>query len=73
VGGAFENEQRQITRVLIVMMIEGTLLLAIGGIIGMIQIEHDSRRRLGGAGNKGLHEGSRETIEGLAVDLVCKP
>jgi hypothetical protein len=33
--------------VLIVMIIEGKLLLAIGGIIGMIQIEHDSRRRLG--------------------------
>ena len=47
VGGAFENEERQITMVLIVMIIAGQLLLAMGGIIGMIKIEHDSRRRLG--------------------------
>src|SRR4030095_13232844 len=67
VGGAFENEQRQITMVLIVMMIEGKLLLAIGGIIGMSKIEHDSRRWLRVAGNKVIHEGSRETIEVLTV------
>ena len=73
VGGAFENEQRQITIVLIVMIIEGKLLLAISGIIGMIKIEHDSRRWLGVAGKKVIHEGRRETIEVLAVDLVFKP
>src|SRR5262245_1620354 len=52
VGGAFENEQWQITMVPIVMIIEGKLLLAMGGIIGMIEIEHNGRRRLGVAGNK---------------------
>ena len=73
VGGAFENEERQITMVLIGMIIAGQLLLAMGGIIGMIKIEHDSRRRLGEAGNKVIHQGRREPREVLAVDLVFKP
>jgi hypothetical protein len=70
VGGAFENEERQLPMVLIVMIIDGKLLLAIGGIIGMIEIEHDGRRRLWVAGNKVIHQSSRETIKVLAVALV---
>ena len=59
--------------VLIVMIIEGKLLLAMGGIIGVIEIEHNGRRGLGVAGNKMIDQGGRETIEVLAVDLVFKP
>jgi len=73
VGGACENEQRQIPMVLLVMMIEGKLLLARSGIIGMSKIEPASRRWLGVAGTKVIPEGRRETREVLAVDLGFKP
>jgi len=41
VGGPFKNEEWQILLVLIVMIVEGKLLLAIGGIIGVVQIQHN--------------------------------
>src|SRR5262245_978236 len=51
VGGAVENAQRQRTMVLLVMMIAGQLLRALGGSIALLKLAPDSRRRLGGAGN----------------------
>ena len=48
VRGAFENEQRQIAIVLIVMIIEGELLLPMRGIIGVIEIEDNGRREARG-------------------------
>ena len=72
VGGPFDNEARQITMVLIVMVIEGKRLLAMGGIIGMIEIEHNGRRGLGVAGKKMIDQGGGETVEVLAVNLVFK-
>jgi hypothetical protein len=59
--------------ILIVMMIERKLLLALGGVIGMIQIEHNGRRRLYIAGNELVYQGPGETIDVLAVDTVFEP
>ena len=71
-GGPFENEERQRAMVLIVMIIEGKLLLAMGGIIGVIQIEHDSGGRLRVTGDEVVHEGPREPIEVFAVYLCSR-
>lgn len=73
VGGSFEHAKRQITIVLIVMIIEGKRLLAMGGSIGVIEIEYDGRRGLWVAGHTVIHQGGRETREVLAVSLMCKP
>src|SRR4051812_41894581 len=70
--GPFENEERQRAIVLIVMVIEGKLWLAMGGIIGVIEIEHEGRRGLWVAGNKMIHQGGGETGEVFAVHLVFK-
>jgi hypothetical protein len=67
VGGAFNNEERQIVMVLIEIIIEGELLLAIGRISGVIEIEHDSRWWLGVAGEKVIHKGGGETVEVFTV------
>jgi hypothetical protein len=58
--------------VLIVMVIEGNRLLAMGGLIGVIAIEPNGRRGLGGAGQTMIDHGGGETGEVLAVNLVCK-
>jgi hypothetical protein len=39
----------------------------------MLKSEHEGRRRLGGAGQKVIHQGRREPREVLAVDRACKP
>jgi hypothetical protein len=56
--------------VLIVMVIEGKLLLALGGVIGVIKVEHNGRRRLCVTGNESVHEGSREPIEVFPIYLM---
>ena len=52
VGGPFENEERQIAMVLIVMIIERQLLLAIRRIIGVIQIQDNGGGGLSVAGDE---------------------
>src|SRR5712691_2992086 len=69
-GGAFENEQRQVAMVLIVMVIKGKLLLPIRGIIGMVHIKDNRLGRLGVTCNKVVDQGPRETIEVFTVYLV---
>jgi hypothetical protein len=58
--------------VLIVMMIERTLLLAIRRIIGVVHIEDNGGRGLGGTGNEVVHQGAREPIKVFAVDGVLQ-
>jgi hypothetical protein len=55
------------------MVIEGKFLLAMGGIIGVIEVEHDSRGGLCVAGNTLVHQGRGETREVLAVHTVFEP
>src|SRR5918994_6222113 len=45
------------------MVIEGELLLAMGRVLGMIQVEDNGGRRLGIAGNEVVHEGLGEPVE----------
>src|SRR5262249_52952049 len=70
VGGAFKNEERQIAVVLIVMIIEGKLLLTMGRIIGVIQVEHNGGWRRWVTRDEVVHEGARESIEVFAVDTM---
>lgn len=69
-GGSFENEQRQVAMILIVMVIKGKLLLPIRRIIGMVHIKDNRLRRLGVTGNKVVDQGPRETREVFTVYLV---
>jgi hypothetical protein len=73
VGGPFKNEEWEIAVVLIVMVIEGKLLLPIGGIIGVVQIEYNGGGGLRGTGDEVVHEGLGEPIEVFAVDTVLQP
>jgi hypothetical protein len=72
VGGPFKNEEREIAVVLIVVVIEGKLLLTIGGIIGVIQIEHKGGGWLRGTRDEVVREGLGEPIEVFAVDTVLQ-
>ena len=53
----FENEERQIVMVLIVIIIERKLLLAIGWVIGVIEVEHNGVWGLCVTGNKVVYKG----------------
>ena len=70
--GPFENEERQIAMVLIVMIIERKLLLAIRRIIGVVDIEDNGGGRLGVAGDEVVHQGPCEPIEVFAVHLMLQ-
>ena len=68
----FENEERQRAMVLRVMIRERKLLLAIGRVIGVSEVEHNRGWGLCVTGNKVVHEGPREPIEVLPVDVVLQ-
>jgi hypothetical protein len=56
-----------------VMVREGEFLLAMGGIIGVIQIEHDGGGGLRVPGDTLVHTGLCEPIEVFAVSTVFEP
>jgi hypothetical protein len=56
--------------VLIVMIIERKLLLAIGGGIGVSEVEHHGSRGLCVTGAERVHEGLRKPIEVFPVSWV---
>jgi hypothetical protein len=56
--------------VLIVMIIERKLLLAIGGGIGVSEVEHHGSRGLCVTGDESVHEGLRKPIEVFPVSWV---
>ena len=58
---------------LIVMIIEGQFLLPMRRVLGVINVEDNSRRRLGVAGNTVVHERLREPGEVRAGHTVLKP
>ena len=68
----FENEEGQITMVLIVMIIESKLLLPLCWIIRVVYIQDNSGGGLGVAGDEVVHQGAGEPIEIFAVDLVLQ-
>src|SRR5215475_11397469 len=59
--------------VLIVMIIERKLLLAMCGIIGVVDIEDNGSGRLGVAGDAVVHQGLCKPIEVFAVHLMLQP
>jgi hypothetical protein len=71
--GPFAYKERQIAIALGVMIIEGEFLLAMGGIIGVIEVEHDGSGGLCLAGNALVHQGRGETIDVLAVHTGFEP
>jgi hypothetical protein len=68
----FENEERQIAMVLIVMIIERKLLLAIRRIVRVVSIQDNGGGGLGVAGDEVVHQGTCEPIEIVAVDLMLQ-
>ena len=72
-GGAFENEQGQIAIAPIVVVIEGEFLLAMGRVIGVIEVKHNGGGRLGVAGDEVVDQRVGEPVEVLAVDAVFQP
>ena len=68
--GTLENEEGQIAIALVVMVIEGTRLLTMRWVIGVIQVEHKSRGWFRVAGAELLHQGPRQAIDVLAVYAV---
>ena len=71
-GCPLENAERQIVMVLIVMIIARQLLLAIGRVIGVSEVEHNSGWGLCVTGHKVVHEGPHEPREVLPVDVVLQ-
>src|SRR5438094_3973539 len=69
---ALKDKKRQIAIALVVMVIEGEFLLAMRGVIGVIEVKHDGSGGLCVASNKVVYQGRGETIEVLAVQLVLK-
>ena len=65
-----ENEERQIAMVLIGVIREGKLLLAMGGVIRVIQSEHNSRWWLRVTRAEMVYEGSSEPVQVCAVSTV---
>jgi hypothetical protein len=70
VRGPFENAQRKVTVVLIVIIVEGKLLLPMCGIIRVVEIEDNGWGRRRVTRDEVVNQGSRETIEVFAVYLV---
>src|SRR5262245_66669046 len=58
---------------LIVMIIERKLLLAMCGIIGVVDIEANGSGRLGVAGDEVVHQGPCKPLEVFAVHLMLQP
>ncbi len=55
------------------MSIKGKFLLAMGGIIGVIKVEHDGSGGLCIPGHELVHQGRGETIDILAVHTMLEP
>jgi hypothetical protein len=55
------------------MIIERELLLAVGRIVWMLEVEHDGRRRLRGAGDEVGSQRPGQPIEVLTIHTVFKP
>ena len=66
-GEPFKDQERQIAIVLIIMIIERELLLAVGRIVCMIEVEHDGRRRLRVAGDEVGSQRPGKPIEVLTI------
>jgi hypothetical protein len=68
-----KDQEGQRAIALVVMVREGKCLLAMGGIIGVIKVEHNGRGGLCGAGNELVYQGRSETIDVLAVHTMFEP
>ena len=73
VRGAFKNQQWQIAITLVVMVIEGELLLAMGRVFCMIEVQDNRSGRLRIAGDEVVDERLRETVEVRAGHLMFEP
>ena len=67
---ALKDQEGQRAITLGVMVLAGAFLLAMRAVIGVLEVKHDGRGGLGGAGKKVVHEGRGETREVLTVHLV---
>ena len=72
-GGPFKNEERQITIVLIVMIIGRKFLLPMRRVVGMIHVKDNGGRGFRVTGDEVVHQGLSEPIEVFAVHTVLEP
>jgi hypothetical protein len=70
--GPCENEERQIAMVLRVRILERNLLLALGGVSGVIEVEHHRGGGLCVTGHKVRYKGLGKPREILALDVVLQ-
>lgn len=73
VRGPFKNQQRQIAITLVVMVIEGKFLLAMGRVFRMIEVQDNRGRGLGIAGNEVVDERLGKPVEVRAGHLMFEP
>ncbi len=72
-GEAFKDEERHGAIGLVIVVVEGELLLSVGRIVRVIQVEHDGRRRLWVAGDAVGSQRLSQPLEVLPVDAVFQP
>ena len=58
---------------LVIMVVEGELLLSVGRLVRVIEVEHDGRRRLRVAGDAVGSQRLGQPLEVLPVHAVCTP
>jgi hypothetical protein len=73
VQGPFKNQQRQIAITLVVMVVEGEFLLAMGRVCRMSEVQDNRGGGLRIAGNEVVDEGLGEPVEGRAGPLLFEP
>ena len=57
-----EHQQRQVAVMSIVVVVEGQRLLAVGGIVRVVEVQGDGGRRFGIAGDELLHQSASQTV-----------
>lgn len=72
-GESFEEEQRQVAMIAVVVVVERQFLLPVCRILRVIHIQHDHGRRLGVAGDEGVDEAFGQAVNVFARYAVLEP
>ncbi len=74
-GVAVEDEQRMVDVLAVVAVVGAALLIAVGGVVGAVEVEQDALGRAGVLALAQVEQGKRlsQTDAGVAVDRVLHP
>jgi len=67
-----EEKQRQVAMAVVVMVVEGQFLLAVGAVFGVVHVQHDDARGLRVTGDEALDEGPGQTVDVFAAEAVLQ-